>query len=227
MMGEMLAFTADQVSRLTGLSERQLRYWDKSGFFNPEYGAEDRRRPYSRLYSFQYVVGLRTISTLLNHYHVPTHELRRVGAWLREHHDTPWASLRLYVGGRRVYFDDPATGARIATKPRGQMAFPIEMEKVASSVRDDIDRVRARPLEKVGHVANNRNIVQNAPVVAGTRIPTEAIWNFHQAGYDADAIIREYPQITSVDVHAAIDYETQRSIDGQDNGLPVYAPAHR
>lgn len=47
-MGEMLAFTADQVSRLTGLSERRLRYWDKTGFFNPEYGVW-RRRPSASL----------------------------------------------------------------------------------------------------------------------------------------------------------------------------------
>lgn len=206
----MLAFTADQVSRLTGLSERRLRYWDKTGFFNPVYGDEDRRRPYSRLYSFRDVVGLRAIGLLLTRYHVPTQDLRRVGAWLQEHRNTPWTNLRLYVAGRRVCFDDPVTGTRMATGPRGQTALPIEMEPVAISVRQDIERVRTRSAEDVGHVSNDRNVMQNAPVVAGTRVPTGAIWAFHQAGYDTDAIIREYPHITPDDVRAAIDYERQR-----------------
>jgi hypothetical protein len=34
-MAELLAFTADHVARLTGLSNRQLRYWDDTGFFAP------------------------------------------------------------------------------------------------------------------------------------------------------------------------------------------------
>jgi hypothetical protein len=45
------AFTADQVVRLTGLSMGQLAYWDKLGFFQPQYAAEDRKSPYSRIYS--------------------------------------------------------------------------------------------------------------------------------------------------------------------------------
>jgi uncharacterized protein (DUF433 family) len=53
-------------------------------------------------------------------------------------------------------------------------------------------------------------VLNNTPVVAGTRVPTEAIWNFHEAGYDTDAIIREYPQITAADVRAAIMYEESR-----------------
>lgn len=209
-MDEMLAFTADQVTRLTGLSERQLRDWEKTGFFNPQYGDEEPRRPYSRLFSFQDVVGLRTIALLRNRYHIPLQELKKVGRWLSEHHDTPWASLRFYVGGRRVYFDDPTTGARIATNPRGQVAFPIEMEKIAGEVRKEIVHVRARPTDKIGQVTHKRNVVQNASVLAGTRVPTEAIWNFYRAGYDVDAIIQEYPHITPDDVRAAIQHETQR-----------------
>jgi hypothetical protein len=30
-------FSAEQVCRLTGLSARQLRYWDLTGFFSPTY----------------------------------------------------------------------------------------------------------------------------------------------------------------------------------------------
>ena len=51
------AFSADQVVKLTGLTIRQLAYWDDLGFFSPQYAADDRRSPYSRIYSFKDVVG--------------------------------------------------------------------------------------------------------------------------------------------------------------------------
>lgn len=39
-------FSADHVVRLTGLSMRQLSYWDNPGFFRPQYAASIGRRPF-------------------------------------------------------------------------------------------------------------------------------------------------------------------------------------
>ncbi len=58
------AFSADQVTKLTGLSKAQLHYWDETGFFSPRYAFENWRSPYSRIYSLKDVVGLRTLSVL-------------------------------------------------------------------------------------------------------------------------------------------------------------------
>jgi len=55
----ILAFSADDVCRVTGLSQRQLAYWDKTGFFAPEF-ASPKERPFARVYSFRDVVGLRS-----------------------------------------------------------------------------------------------------------------------------------------------------------------------
>jgi len=207
---EYLAFTVDQARRLTGLTERQLRYWDNLGFFSPEYADKERHHAYSRLYSFRDVVGLRTIAILIDDYRVPTGQLRAVGAWLHQYHETPWSSLRFYVGGGRVHFDDPETEARMSTNPQGQLVFPIEMDAIAASVRNNIENVRARPAEKIGRIERTRNVVHNAPVIAGTRVTTEAIWSFHEAGYATSGILQEYPQLQDEDVRAAIDYERHR-----------------
>lgn len=40
--------------------------------------------------------------------------------------------------------------------------------------------------------------------IAGTRIPLKAILAFHQDGYSAEAIIRQYPSLTPEDIAAAI-----------------------
>jgi uncharacterized protein (DUF433 family) len=44
-------------------------------------------------------------------------------------------------------------------------------------------------------------------VIKGTRVPTSAIWSFHVAGYDTEAIIAEYPTLEPADVEAAVAHE--------------------
>src|SRR4051812_33469965 len=104
------AFSADQVVRLTGLTMRQLTYWDALGFFQPQYAADDRRSPYSRIYSFKDVVGLRTLAVLKNTYRCSLPHLQQVAKELAAYSKTPWADLTLYVWKRKVQFTEPETG---------------------------------------------------------------------------------------------------------------------
>jgi DNA-binding transcriptional MerR regulator len=194
--------------RLTGLTARQLAYWDQTGFFSPQL-IQNGRRSLGRIYSFRDVVGLRTIAILRNDHRVPLQGLRRVGTWLQAAHETPWASLTLYVGGGRVYFDDPRTGARMGE--HGQPVLPIEMTQIAHSVERDAKQLRKRRGEDLGQISRSRYVAHNAVVVAGTRIPLTAIWNLHDAGYDARAIIREYPTLTGEDISTALELRGQQS----------------
>jgi uncharacterized protein (DUF433 family) len=192
---------------LTGLSVRQLGYLDRTGFFTPSFATDNRRRPFSRIYSFRDIVGLRTIAKLRSAFGISLQELRKVRPWLEQHHATPWASLRIYVGGKRIFFDDPVTGERMAGRPAGQTAFPVEMAPIVDEVNDEMQKLRLRQPETIGNLARNRHVAHNAWVVAGTRIPTRTIWEFHTAGYDTDAIIGEYPDLSAEDIQEAIRHE--------------------
>lgn len=209
-MAELAAFTAQHVSLLTGLSGRQLSYWDRTGFFSPTLLAEHKHRAFGRIYSFRDVVGLRTIAILRNEHEVPLQELRRVGAWLRSKHDTPWSSLEFALQSRKVVFYEP--GSRIPVEPRGagQEVLAIALEPIANEMRAAANSLRNRDRADIGKLTRNRYVVHNAWVVKGTRIPTTAIWNFHDAGYTMAAIIKEYPRLTPADVRAAIKFEKQR-----------------
>lgn len=206
-MNTLRAFSAEQVCRLTGLSLRQLSYWDSTGFFPPEFADENRRLPYSRVYSFRDLVGLRLIAKLAKEYGVSVKQLMTVGEWLRDRYEAPWSSLRFYVGGRQVFFDDPDTRSRMSGKHPGQIAFPIEMQAIADEMTRASEQLRQRDPEEVGKVSTHRYVLAGTPSVAGTRIPTSVIWEFHDAGYDVEAILKEYPTLTREDVLAAIAYE--------------------
>jgi len=206
-VAEVLAFTTEHVCRLTGLSTRQVRYWDDTGFFSPTLVDGFRKGAFARIYSFRDVVGLRTIGIIRKK--VPLQELRRVGEWLRQHYETPWSSLRLGLAGRKVIFFDPVSG--IPTEARaGQEVFDVALEEIASDMRNAALRLRDREPEQIGKIVRNRYVVHNAWTVAGTRIPSEAIWNFHRAGYDTAAILKEYPRLTDKDVKAAVEFEAGR-----------------
>ncbi len=209
-MAHVRAFNADQVRALTGLSQRQLRHWDDTDFFTPYYVEGERFGNGRRLYSFQDLVGLRTLALLRNTYHVPLQELRPVGERLKEFHDAPWASQRFFVVGRHVVFDDPQTGERMTGHPLGQLVLPIELEEVARDMRTAVERMQQRGPDQVGHISQKRQVLSNSPVLQGTRIPTSTIWGFHRAGYSTEGILKQYPQLTKEDIEAAISYEVDR-----------------
>jgi DNA-binding transcriptional MerR regulator len=206
-MSALLAFTTDHVQRLTGLSPRVLRYWEQTGVFRASYVGDHAGRPYRRLYTFRDVVSLRTLVLLRRQHRVDLDELRKVGRFLAEHADVPWAALRFRLAGRHVVFDDPEAGVPVTSKPLRQSVIPIELAEIARETEADAVRLRERLPEDVGRVTRHRYVNHNAWVIAGTRIPTSAIWTFHEAGYSTDAIIREYPQLRPCDVAAAIDHE--------------------
>lgn len=209
-MAELLAFSADHVCRVAGLSHRQLSYWDSTGFFSPRYASENRRSPYSRVYSFRDLVGLRTLGLLRNQHHVPLQQLRKVAEWLAPYGPDIWAKMTFYVLNRDVLFDDPESGHRVSVKPPGQIALPFDMERVIQDTRTEAEQLRVRSAEDVGRVDQHRYVVHNEPVLAGTRVPTIAVWNLAEAGYDTDAIIREYPMLTANDVQVALVFESER-----------------
>ncbi len=201
------AFSAENVCLLTGLSIDQLAEWDRMGFFPPEYASENRREPYSRIYSFQDLVGLKTLAILRKVHKVSLSHLREVAKELEQHAARPWSEVTLYVLKRRVQFTEPSTG-KIRGVKDGQYVL-IPLENVAEEMRQQADKLRSRPATKIGHLERHRFVAHNAWVVAGTRIPVRSIRQFADAGYSTAEIIKEYPSLTEDDVRAALSHMEQ------------------
>ncbi|MGP9820354.1 DUF433 domain-containing protein [Salinarimonas sp. NSM] len=200
----VFAFTADEVARLTGLSTARLRDWDRAGFFQPRHVRAERGRPHARLYSFKDVVGLRVLKLLRSEYKVSLAHLRDVARELLQHSAEPWAEIKLYVLNRRVYFDEPETGKARGVIDGQYVLLPLE--DVESEIREKVSVLRRRDERMIGRVEKRRNVVRNAPVIAGTRIPVSAVRHFSQAGYSIEDILEEYPTLTRADVEAALAY---------------------
>lgn len=194
------AFSVDHAARVTGLSKSRLTRWDKLNFFSPEHlDEEDRGNPYSRIYSFRDLVGLRTLKILTDTYRVPLAELKKAAVELEKRADRPWERIPLAVLKRKVVFD-------LDTSPRdadGQQVLKhIPLPTIAEEVARKAEELRNRDKAKIGLIETRKYVAHNAPVIAGTRIPARAIESFLEEGYSDKAIIAEYPSITRLDIAA-------------------------
>jgi uncharacterized protein (DUF433 family) len=214
MDAAILAFSPDQVCRLTGLSARQLAYWDQTEFFSPAFREKTTRSPYARVYSFRDVVGLRALALMRNVHKVPLQHLRKVGAELGERLVDPWANLAFFIVGRQVAIEDEG-GALVRTSGTGQRMMRLGLAEIRVDLRKAIEEMSRRDADDIGQIARRRTVADGLPVLAGTRVPTSAVWEFHVAGLSVDQILHEYPHLTRADVEAAIGFEQSHALSAR------------
>lgn len=204
------AFSEEQVERVTNLSKGRLRYWAKTDFFRPSFVEENPRLPYSRFYSFKDIVALRTLETLRVQNDVPLQHLRKVAEKLSHLEDELWTKTTLYVVNKKVVFVNPATG-NPEEVVSGQYLLGVPLKKVIEETSADILRFQKRQPETVGQVSRSRAIARNAWVVSGTRIPVGAVKRLHEDGFSISMIIEEYPDLTEIDVKAALEHTDDKA----------------
>lgn len=100
------AFTSRRVCAITGLTPRQLQYWDERGFVSPS--LRRRKGPgRRRLYDFRDLVSLR-VAADLRHGGIPLQLIRDVVDHLRElDYEDPVSEIRSEDG--RLYFREAGT----------------------------------------------------------------------------------------------------------------------
>lgn len=203
--GIISAFSEEDAERLTGVTVRQLRYWDGTGFFVPSLADENRRQAFSRIYSFRDVVCLKILNTIRNESRVPLQHLREVKEKLEHLGDDLWATTTLYLLNRRVVFLNPATD-RPEDAVSGQGVLQIPLRVIRSDMERAVRSLRQRDTKTVGKIAQHRGLAGNKPVIAGTRIPIEGIQAYDQAGYSVAQIREQYPVLTDEDIRAALKH---------------------
>lgn len=201
-------FSEEQAGRLTRLSQRRLRYWANTGFFTPSSheGNANGAGP-MKLYTFRDVVALRTLELLRVQNAVPLQHLRKVAERLSHLKQKLWTATTLYVVNRKVVFADPESGIPQEVLS-GQYLLGLHLQEVMTATQDDFERMGKRSSATVGQITRNRSVMRNAWVVAGTRIPIDAIKRLHQDGYTVEQVLQEYPDLSLNDVRAALDRES-------------------
>lgn len=203
--GLLSAFAESHVVAITGLSRNQLRAWDREGLVQPDFASEDRRDAYSRVYSFQDLVGLKTIAVLQKQFKISTRKLKTVARSLVARGFSEWYRLKLYVVKGEVHFVNP-DGDAVEGVETGQFAM-LPIIDVINDVTEKVEELKHRSPDDIGRFQKSRHVLRNAQVVRGTRIPVRSIQSFARAGYSADDILREYPSLSLEDIERALSSE--------------------
>jgi uncharacterized protein (DUF433 family) len=196
------AFSAEQVTKITGLTSRQLSYWDGLGFFKPEFSEVFGQGRSTRFYSFTDVVGLRVLSVLRNQHRISRQKLHKIAETLHRHSKRPWSDLKLMVCNGEVVFINPQTNQGEGAITGQYVMVPI-IDHI-KHVKNAAAQLSQRTKDQIGQFAQHKRVAHNQRVLAGTRVPVRAIKRFLAAGYSPEDILIEYPSITRRDVEAVM-----------------------
>lgn len=202
------AWTTEQVLRITGVSRRRLGYWLDKGIVGADVD-EARGRGRVRLWSFGNLVEVRAALWLRDR--VSLQLIGRIVEHLRTRGvGQPLSEVRFAVvdTGRARWPTDV-----VVQREDGSWENPIEgqvvmevvlpLERFADELREASDRDRDRR-RRLGRVEQRRGRLGSAPVLAGTRVPVEAVKRLHDAGWTTARILDNYPGLTDRDVRAAL-----------------------
>ena len=127
-------FSADTARRLTGVTYRQLDYWDRTGLLRPSIrGAAGKGS--RRVYSFQDVVELRVVSGMLAS-GVSLPAVRKAVRYLQanfDHLTRPLAQLTLAASGRSILVRTEDPRHLVDATAGGQVVVAVS---VAAIVRE-------------------------------------------------------------------------------------------
>jgi len=208
MDDEMIeAFRPELVQRITGLSARRLRRLEELGIVQPSVAPREPGWP--PLYSFHDLIRLRLAAELLGRdFNAP--EVKRLVDELEARgFEDPLVSVG-FVGDPnregRAFLVYPGTTEPRSARHVDQHAemFDLELQVLRQNLMGTIEQLTRR---QPGHVEKVRGVQGGAPVVAGTRVPTDLVARLVRAGWSRDRVRESYPILEDEDIDAALRHE--------------------
>ena len=182
---------------LTGATIRQLRHWRNTRLLEPEYSTGTRV-----FYSYRDIVALRTFVYLRE-----THSLQKIRkaiTGLRSLGQPGHLSrYRLVSQGSTIVLTEDAEDVDLLNKPGQTLA---RFDDIARPF-DTRDGVRIRDLaQPTAHISIDPETQGGHPVIAGTRVPFEAVASLVADGVPAEDIKLFYPTVTTAAARSAVEF---------------------
>jgi uncharacterized protein (DUF433 family) len=199
------AFTSEKVRALTGLSSRQLQYWDERNFVSPSL-SRARGKGRRRLYDFRDLVALR-VAADLRRSDISLQLIRRTVEHLRGlDYNAPLAEIRFWADSGKMYFAEAGTVREARDPAQTVVEGTVPLPEI---VRDLESRIVKLDERRHGIVERRRGALGSKPLIAGTRIPVESVQRLSADGADEGEIRAMYPDLSAADVQAALAEELQ------------------
>lgn len=138
-------FNVKTITKLTGVTTRQLGYWDLTGLIKPSV-AQAEGRGTRRLYSFVDIVQIKTAKTLRDQ-GVSLQKIRKCIAFLRKHApeiEHPLAELKLLTDGKTIFILTADRNLIMDTLNAGQFVMSLAIGALVQETRAQVEQLTCR-----------------------------------------------------------------------------------
>src|SRR3990172_12853959 len=121
-----MAFNTKTVCSISGLTNRQVDYWDRTHFIKPSL-KEASGYGTARLYSFNDLVQLRVAKTIIDK-GVSLQKIRKSITWLKKNFpevEKPLAQMKFLTDGEKIFVLAKDKGVIMDTIEKGQLVMAI------------------------------------------------------------------------------------------------------
>jgi predicted RNase H-like HicB family nuclease len=146
----MEGLNAKAACRVTGLSYRQLDYWDRTHVIKPSL-QEATGTGSARLYGFVDLIQLR-VAKMLREKGISLQKLRKCLTYLKTHAlqvEKPLAQLRLLTDGDTIFVLTEDPKVMVDTLRKGQFVWSFALGEVVEEVRGKVTELTAKREYKV------------------------------------------------------------------------------
>jgi predicted RNase H-like HicB family nuclease len=137
-----MSYNSKTVIQVTGLTMRQIDYWDRTHFIKPSV-REASGHGTARLYSFTDLVQLKVAKTLLER-GVSLQKIRKSIIWLKKNFpdiERPLAELRFLTDGDTIFVLTDKDTKIIDTLKKGQMLFALALGGIIEELRGVVKKI--------------------------------------------------------------------------------------
>jgi predicted RNase H-like HicB family nuclease len=132
-------FNTKTISRISGLSARQIDYWDRTHFIKPSV-SEASGYGSVRLYSFNDLIQLKVAKTLMDK-GISLQKIRKAISYLKKNMqeiERPLAELKFLTDGQTVFVLTRDKKIIIDTLRSGQLIFSIALGEIVENLKGDV-----------------------------------------------------------------------------------------
>jgi predicted RNase H-like HicB family nuclease len=137
-----MSYNTNTVVKLTGLTPRQIDYWDRTHFIKPSI-KEAAGYGTGRLYSFEDIVQLKVARTLIDK-GVSLQKIRKAITYLKKNFPDakkPLAEMRFLTDGETIFVLADKKEKILDTLARGQMVFALAIGELIEELKGDVKKI--------------------------------------------------------------------------------------
>src|SRR3989337_3535589 len=137
-----MAYNTKTVIKVTGLTMRQVDYWDRTPFIKPSL-KEASGYGTARLYSFKDLVQLKVAKTLIDQ-GVSLQEIRKAITYLKKNFpdiETPLAEMRFLTDGETTFVLTDKKGVILDTLAKGQLVIAVALGEIISELKGEVEKM--------------------------------------------------------------------------------------